>query len=109
MAYNTKLAARLRRELATTRSVVEKEMFGGIAFMVHGNMCCGVIGDNLMLRVGKDAHDGEVARPHAREMDFAKRPMRGFIYVAPKGVSTTAALRSRLKPAIAFMGTLPKK
>jgi len=109
MAFDERLADRVRRALADQRGVVEKKMFGGIAFMLRGNMCCGVLRDDLVVRVGPAAHEVELKRPHARVMDFTHKPMKGYLYVGPKGVAGTAALRSRLKPALAFVATLPRK
>ncbi len=62
-------------------------MFGGIAFMVNGNMFCGVIKDDFMARVGPDAHEDSLAKPHARPMDFVNRSMKGMVYVSPEGVA----------------------
>ena len=70
MAYDEAVARRVREALAGTPDVVEKRMFGGIAFMVRGNMCCGVIGDRLMLRVGPKGYETALSRPHAKPMDF---------------------------------------
>lgn len=109
MAFNETLAQRVRRVLAGQRGLVEKRMFGGVAFMLRGNMCCGVLGDDLVVRVGPAAHETELKRPYARVMDFTHRPMKGYLYVARKGVATAASLRSRLKPALAFVATLPRK
>jgi TfoX/Sxy family transcriptional regulator of competence genes len=109
MAFDEKLADRVRRALAGQRGIAEKKMFGGLAFMLRGNMCCGVLRDDLVLRVGPDAYVAELKRPHARVMDFTHKPMKGYIYVAPKGVATAAALRSRLAPAIRFVTALPPK
>ncbi len=109
MAFDEKLAERIRRALASQRGLAEKRMFGGLAFMLRGNMCCGVLGDDLVVRVGPIAHEAELKRPHARVMDFTHRPMKGYLYIAPKGVATAASLRSRLKPALAFVATLPQK
>lgn len=109
MAFDEALAERVRRALAEQRRVVEKRMFGGLAFMVDGNMCCGVMGEDLMVRVGPVAYEAELSRPGARVMDFTHRPMKGYLYVAPGGVATAGALRSRLKPALAFVATLPPK
>ena len=109
MSFDETLAGRVRRALAGRRGLVEKKMFGGLAFMMRGNMCCGVLGDNLVIRVGPVAHAAELKRPHTRVMDFTHRPMKGYLYVAPSGVTTAAALRSRLKPAISFVETLPSK
>jgi TfoX/Sxy family transcriptional regulator of competence genes len=92
MAYDEGLAERIRGVLRGRDDVVERKMFGGIAFMVAGRMACGVIHDDLMVRVGPDAHDEAVTEPHARPMDFTGRPMRGMVYVEPGGVSSDADL-----------------
>jgi TfoX/Sxy family transcriptional regulator of competence genes len=92
MAYDEALADRIRRMLATRDDVEERRMFGGIAFMVAGRMACGVIHDDLMVRVGPDGHDDALAQPHARPMDFTGRPMRGMVYVAPAGIATDEGL-----------------
>ena len=104
MAYDEALAARLTKIFAGRSDVVEKKMFGGIAFMVSGNMCCGVINDALMARVGPDRYEEAVGRSHAREMDFTGRPMKGFVHVAPEGIANDVQLKSW-----AFVATLPAK
>ena len=108
MAYDLELAARIRKILKGP-GVTEKEMFGGIGFMVQGKMCVGVLGSDLMARVGGDRHDEAVARPHARPMDFTGKPMRGFIYVAPAGLKTEAQLAKWVKEAKEFASSLPAK
>ena len=92
MAYDEQLAERIRGALRGRDGVTERKMFGGIAFMVGGNMAVGVIRDDLMVRIGSDAHDEALAQPHVRVMDFAHRPMKGMIYVAPDGVATDPEL-----------------
>lgn len=109
MAYDTKLAERMRGVLADREDVVGKEMFGGMAFMVRGHMCCGVIGYSLMVRVAAADHDAIVREPHARPMMFTGRPMRGFIMVDPPGIKTAAALRGWVERAIAYAVTKPAK
>lgn len=84
-------------------------MFGGLAFMVNGHMCCGIVGDALMLRVGPDAYDDSVSQPHARPMDFTGRPMRGMVYVDPAGFRTSAGLERWLARALRFVESLPAK
>ena len=84
-------------------------MFGGIAFLLRGNMLCGVVDRDLMVRVGPDAYAEALARPHAREMDFTGRPMRGLLYVDAAGVRTARQLRSWLDRGLAFAGSLPAK
>lgn len=75
-------------------------MFGGLTFMVAGRMACGVVHDELMVRVGPDGHDAALAEPHTRPMDFTGRPMRGMVYVDPAGVASDADLASWLDRAI---------
>ena len=87
MAYDEQLAARVRTLLADRTDVTERKMFGGLTFMVAGNMCCGVNGNELIVRLDPDREDEALARPHARPMDFTGRPMRGFITVQPDGLN----------------------
>lgn len=109
MAYDESLAARVRNVLSDEFGVVEKKMFGGLAFMLRGNMCVGVINDDLMVRVGKENHAEAAALPHARPMDFTGRPMQGFLYVAPEGVADEPDLRAWVGRGVAYSGTLPEK
>ncbi|MEK7833638.1 MAG: TfoX/Sxy family protein, partial [Acidobacteriota bacterium] len=88
MAFSEKLADRIRKQLESENGVVEKKMFGGLAFMVNGNMSCGVVGEDLMVRVGPEAYESALAEPDAREMDFTGRPMKGMIYVTADGIRT---------------------
>jgi TfoX/Sxy family transcriptional regulator of competence genes len=109
MAYDEKLAARVRAALADEPDVTEKKMFGGLAFLLRGNMACGVTQDDLMLRVGVDQHDAALALPHARAMDFTGRPMKGFVFVAAEGCKTAKSLEKCLALARAYANTLPDK
>lgn len=109
MAYDETVAARLRDIFNDRDDVVEKKMFGGIAFMMRGNMCCGVVRDELMARVGADQHDEALARPHARVMDFTGKPMKGFIYVAPEGFATKKDLQGWVKMCERYVNSLPEK
>ncbi len=109
MAYDEDLASRVRVRLAAEAGVAEKKMFGGLTFMLNGNMCCGVAKEDLMLRVGVEQEPAALARPHARPCDFTGRPMKGLILVAPAGVKTDKALAAWLKPAVAFASSLPAK
>ena len=86
MAYDERLAARVRALLAGRADVSERKMFGGLTFMIGGNMCCGVNNDELIVRLDPDHEEEALARPHARPMDFTGRPMRGFITVQPDGL-----------------------
>jgi TfoX/Sxy family transcriptional regulator of competence genes len=105
MTYDQRLAERVRAELPSGAAVAEREMFGGLAFMVGGKMACGVLKNELLVKVGKAAHDEAIARPHARPMDFTGRPMRGFVFVAPAGLRTATQLRRWLALALAHNRT----
>ena len=109
MAYNEEVAERLRNVFSNRDDIVEKKMFGGTAFMLSGNMCCGVINDAIMARVGPDQYQEALSRPYAREMDFTGRPMKGFVYVSPKGFKTDKDLRSWVTLCERFASSLPPK
>ncbi|HKX75933.1 MAG TPA: TfoX/Sxy family protein [Acidimicrobiia bacterium] len=109
MAYDQALASEIRMRLGDHPGLSEKEMFGGVAFMIHGNMAVGVSGDDLMVRVGKDAHDEAIARPGARLFDMTGRPMRGWIVVSPEGFGNADDLDAWIDQGVAFAKTLPKK
>ena len=109
MAYDEGTAQRLRDLLVDLDDVVEKKMFGGLAFMVRGNMCIGVNKETLMVRVGKEKHDEAVSQPHARPMDFTGKPMQGFIFVDPEGHETDEDLEGWLNRGLDYVLTLPAK
>ena len=109
MSFDEAVAQRVRKALAGSQDVVEKRMFGGVAFMVRGNMCCGVIGDRLMLRVGPVGYDTALSRPHAKPMDFTGRPMKGMIYVEPAGFASPMDLKRWIEIAMEFTLSLPAK
>lgn len=95
MPFDAHLADRLRSAVLRAgpdEPIDEKKMFGGLALMLGGNMACGVIRDELMVRVGAEASDDALRLPHARPMDFTGKPLRGFVYVAPAGCSSDADL-----------------
>ncbi len=92
MAYDEGLAQRLRDLLDERRGVSEKKMFGGLCFLIDGKMCCGIIKDELMVRVGADRHAEAMKQPHARPMDFTGRPLKGFVYVAQEGLDSERVL-----------------
>ena len=92
MAFDEGLAERIRALLAERPDVVEKRMFGGLAFMVAGHMAVGIVKNDLMVRVGKNKYAELVREPHARPMDFTGRPATGALYVAPAGVESDADL-----------------
>jgi TfoX/Sxy family transcriptional regulator of competence genes len=109
MAFDEQLADRLRAALAATEAVTERKMFGGLAFMVAGNMACGIVGSDLMLRLGEEGADAALEQPHVRPMDFTHRPMRSMVYVGAEGVASDRALASWVGRAVAFASSLPPK
>ena len=84
-------------------------MFGGLAFMLRGHMCIGVVGDQLMVRVGPDQYAASLRQPHAREMDFTGKALRGFVFVAPAGFDSDDDLMRWVDRALAFNRTQPAK
>jgi hypothetical protein len=108
MAYDERLAARVRALLASRTDVSERKMFGGLTFMIGGNMCCGVNGEEPIVRLDPGREDDALARPHARPMDLTGRRMRGFVTVHPDGL-TGSQLGRWVHEAIARAGSLPPK
>jgi len=102
MAYDEGLAERIREVLDAERDVVEKKMFGGLAFMVAGKMTVGIVGDDLMVRVGPEQNDFALAQPHARPMDFIHRPMKGFVFVSPEGFDSDERVAWWVGQGLAF-------
>jgi TfoX/Sxy family transcriptional regulator of competence genes len=109
MAFDEKLATRIRSALKGRKDVVEKHMFGGVAFMVRGHMSCGVVGSSLMVRVDVEQAENYLKEPAVRPMDFTGRPMRGFLFVDPAGITTTASLANWVDRATAYAETKPRK
>jgi hypothetical protein len=111
MAYDEDFADRVRAQLAGEDGVTEKAMFGGLAFLLHGNMAVGLSGGGgeLMVRVGADATDDALAKPHTRLFDMTGRPMKGWILVAPEGVGTKRELGAWVTRGVEFARTLPPK
>lgn len=109
MAYDEALAERVRRALRGEKSVVEKKMFGGIAFLQAGKMSVGILGKDLVVRVAPEEQDKLLRYPDVRPMDFTGRPMRGFLYVGPKATASGAGLASWIRRGLAFAKTLPAK
>jgi TfoX/Sxy family transcriptional regulator of competence genes len=108
MAYSEELAERVRIVLAPA-GPEERRMFGGLAFMVSGHMCCGIVGEKLMLRLAPDQAERAITQAQVQPMEMAGRTMRGFVLVHPRGMETDAALRTWIGQAQDFVSTLPKK
>ena len=109
MAYDERLAQRIRSALAGNEAITEKKMFGGIAFLRRGLMLVGVLNDSLMARVGKENHTDSLRRKHVRKMDFTGKPMQGYVLVAAQGLKTDDQLRFWLERCESFVATLPPK
>ena len=109
MAYSEQLAGRVRKTLGRKGGLYEIKMFGGIAFMLRGHMCCGVVKDLLMVRVGPEGYEKALAKPHARPMDFTGRPLKGLVFVSPAGIRTDKRLSSWVAQAARFVRTLPAR
>jgi TfoX N-terminal domain len=109
MVYDETLAERIREALAGEKGKDEIKMMGGLCFMVGGHMAVGIVGDELMVRIGPEAYEWALGRAHAREMDFTGRPTKGFVFVAPAGIRTKRSLQSWTAPAVVFAKSLPPK
>ena len=109
MAYDEDLADRVRALLAGRSGVREQKMFGGMCFMVDGNMACGVSGSELIIRVGKENLEDALLKPHARPFDMTGRPMRGFVHVAAEGLATDHELSEWAGRGITYAESLPPK
>lgn len=109
MAYDQALAERVQKTIAGQTGWVAKEMFGGIGFMLHGNMACGVINDSLIVRVGPDEYESSLNEPNTRVFDMTGRPMRGWVVIDPPGLILESDLHTWVKRGINFTNTLPPK
>jgi TfoX/Sxy family transcriptional regulator of competence genes len=109
MAYDDLLAVRMRAALGPVPGLVEKKMFGGIGFLLNGNMACGIHKDYLIVRVGPEQHAAAMARPHTRPFNMTGRPMAGWIMVEPPGCETESALKAWVEQGLAFAHSLPEK
>ena len=108
MAYDLKLAERIRLQLDSI-PFVEKKMFGGVGFLLQGNMACGVNKDNLIVRVEPEKHSALLKKPHTKPFDLTGKPMKGWLLVEPDGAKTDKQLRAWIKEGVEFASTLPPK
>ena len=109
MAFDETLAARIRDAFARKKGVEEKKMFGGVGFLLHGNMLVGVWKDSLIARVGPDGYEKALLEPHVKEFDITGRPMKGWLLVEPEGVEGDDLLAGWIQRAVKFVGTLRAK
>jgi hypothetical protein len=109
VAYDEKLADRVRKLLAKRKSIAEKKMFGGLAFLMNGNMSVGLHGGELIVRLDPSKTDAALARPHTRIFDITGRPMKGWILVKPAGVASEDALERWVRAGADYAASLPAK
>ena len=109
MAYDEALAERIRDRLREAPAVTEKKMFGGLAFMSRGHMFVGIAGDALMARVGPARYAEALMEPHAREMDFTGKPMKGYVFVDPPGFESDADVSQWVERWHRYGQSLPAK
>ena len=109
MPYDETLAQRVREFLGPQANLAERKMFGGLAFMLNGNMCCCIDKENLVVRTGPAQYEAALERPHARIFDFTGRPMRGFVYVDGAGLDGESTLREWVELSVEFADSLPPK
>ena len=109
MAYDSTLALRVSNLLANSVELDEKKMFGGVGYMLHGNMACGVNKDDLIIRVGPEKYTSALEQPHTRQFDLTGRPMKGWVVVTPEGCESDSDLQAWVQQGVAFALSLPKK
>jgi hypothetical protein len=109
MPYSESLASRLRDIFRNQRGIAEKKMFGGVGFLLRGNLCVGIWEQSLIARIGPDRYAAALEQPHVREFDITGRPMRGWVLIDPDGIDLDAELRHWVQQASQFVSTLPPK
>jgi TfoX/Sxy family transcriptional regulator of competence genes len=109
MAYDEALATRVRSLVASADGVVEKKMFGGLAFLVNGNMSVGVHGSELIVRIDPGETDAALREPGARIFDITGRPMKGWLLVAAQSLAEKKVLTDWVKRGVGYARSLPRK
>ena len=109
MAFDEQLATRVREQLKGQRGLVEKKMFGGVAFLIHGNMSVGIHKDELIVRLPPEETEQALKTPGARIFDITGRPMKGWLLVGGAGVKGAASLKKWVQRGVTFASSLPKK
>jgi TfoX/Sxy family transcriptional regulator of competence genes len=109
MAFSEALAERIRQRLARRKNVEEKKMFGGVGFLLHGNLLVGVWKDSLIVRLGPDEGELALLEHHVREFDITGRAMKGWVLVEPEGIEGDDKLSGWIQRAVKFVGALPAK
>ncbi len=109
MVYDEGLAQQIRDELSDRPGYSEKKMFGGLCFLVNGNMACGVTTNKVMLRIGKENYEEVMSKPHMTEMDFTGKPMRGMVYIDEEGSNDEDIVRKWVDYTYDYAFSLPPK
>ena len=109
MPYDERLAERVSQMLSAHSGVTARKMFGGLAFMLNGNMSVGIHQDRLMVRVGPEGYEDALERPHCKPMDITGHPMKGWVMVDSEGVAADADLASWVHLGVRFASNLPAK
>ncbi len=109
MSYDEKLAKRLSRIIVQRNDFYEQKMFGGIGYLLRGNMCFGIWKDSLILRLGESQAQKALVKKNVKPFDITGRAMKGWVMVAPAGMKTEAALKTWVIQAINFVSQLPRK
>ena len=109
MAFSETLAERIRQQLARRKNVEEKRMFGGVGFLLNGNLLVGVWKESLVVRLGPDEGEAALLEPHVKEFDITGRPMKGWVLVEPEGVEGDDQLKDWIARATKFVKSLPPK
>jgi TfoX/Sxy family transcriptional regulator of competence genes len=109
VAFSESLASRIRDVLARRGNIIEKKMFGGVGFLLNGNMLVGVWKNSLIVRLGPDNYDDALLEPHVREFDITGKPIKGWVMVESDGIDEDGQLRDWIQRATDFVGTLAKK
>ena len=109
MAFSEALAERIRQGLARRKGIEEKRMFGGVGFLLNGNLLVGVWKDSLCVRLGPEQAEEALPEPHVKEFDITGRPMKGWVLVEAEGVQDDEQLSAWIRRAVKFVGALPAK
>jgi TfoX/Sxy family transcriptional regulator of competence genes len=109
MAFDQELAGRIREHISSRSGLTEKQMFGGIGFLLNGNMCCGVHGQDLIVRLTPEQGEQALKEAHVRPFDLSGRPMAGWVFVSPEVLNVEESLKRWLDLAVQFAESLPAK
>ena len=109
MAFDETLAARIRKSLARKKGIEEKKMFGGVGFLLNGNMLIGVWKDSLIVRLGDEQGQEALLEPHVKPFDITGKAMKGWAMVMPAGIEDDGQLRGWIQRTVKFVGKLPGK